>query len=299
MRIFITGATGFIGNAVAQAVRRAGHEVYGLVRTPAKAALLSQNEIFPVPGDLHDPESYRKTAESCQVLIHAAADYQSDTSAVDLKTVEALLDLSGKGPQPKSFIYTGGVWSYGNTGNTAMDESMPSSPPKHVAWRDGHEGKVLHSPHVRGVVIRPGCVYGRQGSLTADWFEPAFQKKPIRVVGNGQNRWSMVHIDDLADAYLRAVESDLRSEAFNVTDRSRFRVQEMVEAVARVCDSSSEIVYVPVAEASKKMGTLAECLALDQHVDSRKAVRRLGWQPRHGGFVDGIQAYFEAWKAYR
>jgi hypothetical protein len=54
-----------------------------------------------------------------------------------------------------------------------------------------------------------------------------------------------------------------------------------------------------VEEAARKMGDLAEALALDQHVDSRKAVRRLGWQPRHGGFLDGVATYFEAWKAHQ
>ena len=56
---------------------------------------------------------------------------------------------------------------------------------------------------------------------------------------------------------------------------------------------------MPAEEAGKAMGDFADCLALDQHVDGRKAVRLLGWQPRHGGFVDGVLEYFEAWKAHQ
>lgn len=59
---------------------------------------------------------------------------------------------------------------------------------------------------------------------------------------------------------------------------------------------AGEIQYVPVAEAAKTFGDFAECLALDQHVDGRKAARLLGWQPKHGGLADGIESYFEAWK---
>ena len=134
---------------------------------------------------------------------------------------------------------------------------------------------VLDAPGVRGLVLRPGCVYGRQGSLTALWFESAVKEKAIRIIGDGSNRWANVHLDDLGDAYVRAVESGLSGEIFNVTDRSRATVLEMAQAVARVTGYSGKIETTPVAEAAKALGTLAECLALDQHVDSRKAVKRL------------------------
>lgn len=299
MKVFVTGSTGFIGFAVAKAIRRAGHEVFGLVRTEEKGRMLSLHEIFPVRGDLLKPETYREVAEHSNVLIHAAVVYEGDTAAIDKFTVENLLSACKKGPQTKTLIFTSGVWVYGNTGFAAADETSPVTPPQHVAWRPAHEQMVLQADHVHGIVIRPGCVYGQSGSLTAMWFEPASRNESIRIVGDGRNRWTMVHVEDLADAYLRAVESRLSGEIINVTDRSRSRVQDMVEAVSSVCNHAGPIVNVPIQEASAKMGGLAECLALDQHVDSRKAVRLLGWQPRHGGFVDGINAYFEAWRAIR
>jgi nucleoside-diphosphate-sugar epimerase len=93
------------------------------------------------------------------------------------------------------------------------------------------------------------------------------------------------------------VESGLSGEAFNVADRSRATVNEMAEAAARVAGCPGAVRHVPVAEAAKKIGPYAECLAVDQHVDSRKAVRLLGWQPRHVGFVDEVGLFYEAWKA--
>src|SRR5687768_8783923 len=132
MKVFITGATGYIGFAVAQAIRRAAHDVYGLVRNAEKARMLAQHEIAPVLGDLLKPETYREIAEKCNVLIHAAVDYQVDTVAVDKRTVENLLEASKKGPQPKTLIFTSGVWSYGNTGAEMVDESTPLASPKHV-----------------------------------------------------------------------------------------------------------------------------------------------------------------------
>ncbi|MCZ6677653.1 MAG: hypothetical protein O7E52_10415 [Candidatus Poribacteria bacterium] len=72
-----------------------------------------------------------------------------------------------------------------------------------------------------------------------------------------------------------------------------------LRSAARAAEFAGEIQYVPVAEASQAMGDFAACLALDQHVDGRKAVRLLGWQPKHGGFVDEVETYFASWKAFQ
>ena len=71
----------------------------------------------------------------------------------------------------------------------------------------------------------------------------------------------------------------------------------MLAAVARVTGYAGKITWIPVSEAAKTMGDFAECLTLDQHVDSRKAVRLLGWQPRHSGFVDDAETYSMSWQA--
>jgi len=107
----------------------------------------------------------------------------------------------------------------------------------------------------------------------------------------------MVHLDDLADAYVRAAESGLAGEIFNVTDRSRCTVLEMATAAARPSGYKGEIRPTPLADARKTLGDFADALALSQHVDSGKAVRLLGWQPRHGGFLDEVDVFYRAWKA--
>jgi nucleoside-diphosphate-sugar epimerase len=107
----------------------------------------------------------------------------------------------------------------------------------------------------------------------------------------------MVHVEDLADLYVRAVESPYSGEVFNGTDRSRFTQLECARAAARAAGSNAEPVVISLDEARRALGSWAEGLALDQHVDSRKAVALLGWQPRHGGFVDGAARYYRAWRA--
>lgn len=296
MKAFITGATGYIGFSVAKALRRAGHEVYGLTRNKNKAVTLKANEIHPVIGNMQTPESYVEVAESCSLLIHAAVDYENETVKLDEKTVNTLIKLGNKGAHPKTFIYTSGCWVVGNTGLKAADETTPLNPAPSVAWRPDVEQAVLQSNAVKGLVVRPGCVYGERGGLTGMWFSGAVNGN-LSVVGDGTNHWTMIHVEDLADAYVRIAESGLNGEIFNISDRSRYTVKELAEAVARATSYEGTIEYQPVKEAVSNMGPVAEALALDQHVDSRKAVNLLDWQPKFGGFVDDAETFYKAWKA--
>ncbi len=295
MRIFVTGATGHVGFHVALAFRRAGHHVSGLTRSEAGANRLDRHEIRPVVGLLQDPGSW-KGAEDASVLVHAASDAAADMWAVDRAAVDALLALAGRGASPKTLLYTSGVWLYGSTGDRVADETTPIAPLPMSLPRAETEKRVLSAAGVRSLVMRPGCVYGYGGSLTAMWFAGA-AKGALEVVGDGHNRWATVHADDCANAYARAASSGLSGEIFNVTDRSRAPVRRLVTAAARAASFKGEIRWIPLEDARKIMGGFADALALDQHVDSRKAVARLGWQPAHGGFEDEVETYYAAWKA--
>ncbi len=296
MQVFVTGATGYVGSSVATAFRRAGHRVWGLTRTEEKARRLAQQEIEPVVGELGDPKTYADVAAECAVLVHAAFEYSANGVAKDKKAIETLIEAGRRGAKPKTLIFTSGAWVHGDTGDRMVDETTPLDPIKLVAWRPAQEQLVLEASGVRGLVIRPGCVYGGPGGLTAPWFADASAGKAPTVVGDGRSRWTMVHGDDLADAYLRVGESGLGGEVFDISDRSRATVLEMATAAACAAGYRGEIRPVPLAEVAKTMGDFAEALALNQHVDARKAVRRLGWQPRHGGFLDEVDLYYRAWR---
>ncbi|MBZ0168183.1 NAD-dependent epimerase/dehydratase [Candidatus Methylomirabilis lanthanidiphila] len=297
MKVFVTGANGYIGFNVASAFRRAGHEVWGLVRSEKKAHAIAMHEIHPVIGSMQHPESYQQIAEQCAMLIHAAVDYQADTFSLDRRTMEVLLATGTRGLQPKTVVYTSGTWVYGDTLGKTVDEGASLKPAPLIAGRPDIEQMVLKASEVRGVVVRPGCVYGRQGGLTGMWFDGPDKGRQLQVIGDGSNHWAMVHVDDLAEGYLRAAERGLGGEVFNLTDQSRSTVREMADAVARATGYTGQAQFVPADEASYILDGFAECLTLDQRVDSSKAVRLLGWQSKHPGFIDGVDTYFQSWKA--
>lgn len=299
MRVFITGATGYIGFNVAKAFRRTGHEVWGLTRSTEKAGILARNEIHPVLGSMQQPDSLKTIVADSDVIVHAAIDYQADSAALDAATVQVLLDAARQAPQPKTLIYTSGVWVYGSTNGRPADEQTPPAPARAVAWRPEVESAVLNAGGIRGLVIRPGVVYGQGGGLTGLWFDGASNGDLLRVVGDGYNHWAMVHVDDLARGYVQAAESGLAGEAFNLVDPSRATVMEMASAAARAAGYTRQLEFIPVDAAARDMGDLAEALALDQVVDAGKAARLLGWQPNHNGFAAEVDTYFKAWQAAR
>ena len=173
MRVFLTGATGFIGAAVAAALIRARHDVTALVRSSTSAARVLSYGIEPHHGDLRDPASYRQAALDADVLVHAGVEGGADRIDVDRQFVDAVA-----GP---TLLYTSVLFVLGNT--ERGDEHSPASGP-----RADHERLVLAAG---GTVIRPGMVWGEDAWLFTHplYIEP------------GLNRWPLVERDDLAELY--------------------------------------------------------------------------------------------------
>lgn len=275
MRVFLTGATGYIGGAVATALRAHGHEVAALVRPEAESKRLLDAGVFIVAGDLTTLPSISDTLGEYDVFVHTAFS-SKDPVANDKNAVDVFTAARGH------FIYTSGVWVLGNT--TKADENSKVNPLAMVAWRPGHEKQVLDSG---GAALRPGCVYGGKQSMLAEWFASAEQKKPIHIVGDGRNRWALVNLNDLADLYVRAVEQKATGVLHGIDD-SHSSLDDCAHALTANVEH--------VQPDRKKLGPFADALLIDQVVSSDKTRRKLGWSPRRT-FIDSVDEQWVEWRA--
>jgi nucleoside-diphosphate-sugar epimerase len=306
MRIFLTGATGYIGAAVLDALVRAGHDVAALVRDNEKAARVSGRGGHPVIGNLADPESFLGSAEAQDGYVHTAFDSASGRGpAIDRAVVEALLAAAKRprtagsaAPARRFLIYTSGVWVIGRS-PAPVDETALLNPIALAAWRVEHEQLVVeaNSDGLRTVVVRPGVVYGGAQGIVGDLFKQATNGL-VRVVGDGNNHWPLIYDRDLADLYARLASNEDAAGVYHANDEGDERVNDIVSAIAPYVPVRPDVRHVPIDEARQKMGAYADALALDQVVRSPRA-RALGWAPTLRSVAGSAARLLEEWRASR
>ncbi|MGN6183185.1 MAG: NAD-dependent epimerase/dehydratase family protein [Thermoanaerobaculia bacterium] len=238
MNIFLTGATGFLGSAIAAELIRGRHDVTALVRSSTSAARVLSYGIEPHHGDLRDPSTFLDVANAHDVIVHAGVESGSDRMNVDRAFVEALAS--------SKLIYTSVLFVLGNVDDG--DESSPAS-----GARAEHERIVLDAG---GAVIRPGMIHG----------EGAWLFENPMYIGDGLNRWPLVHRDDVATLYRLVVERNARG------------VFHAIAEVQRARDVFPNLEGTPLDEAREELGGFADALALDQNVRASAPVA-LGWSP--------------------
>ncbi|MBD0371131.1 MAG: SDR family oxidoreductase [Pyrinomonadaceae bacterium] len=289
MKVLLTGATGYIGSAVTDALRRAGHEVTGLARSDEAVERLKERGIQSVRGDLTDTDILSKASSEADAVIHTALPHSPEAPAVDRNAVEAILNaLEGTN---KPFIYTSGIWVYGSTGDTVATEDTPLNPTPMVAWRPYDEKLALEGAArgVRSVVIRPGIVYGGEGGIVGGMIQEAREKGIVRFVGTGDNRWPQVHVEDLAELYVLAIERAPAGTLINGTSRGSVRVRDVAEAASRAGGAGGRVEAWPLEEARKKLGAYADALALDQQVSGKRAEELLGWKAKAASLPEFLE----------
>lgn len=284
MKIFLTGATGYIGSAVAEALLAAGHTVAGLARSADAEQQLRDRGMTPVLGDLREPASLASRMTSVDGVIHAGTTNEGRT---DMDAVLAMLGALNSTGKP--FVYTSGLWVLGNTGDGPADETAPVQAPPIVAWRPALERYVLDASGVRAIVVRPGVVYGRAGGLPAMFVQSAQESGAARYIGDGMNRWPMVHVEDLGDLYVRAVENAPARTLVHAVDGPAVRVKDIAEAASFAADAGGRTEPWPIDQAMAKLGPLVDALLLDQVVSGQKAKDMLRWSPQAVGVLEDLR----------
>lgn len=323
--ILVLGATGTIGNALAQSLVRSGnHTVYGLARSPAKAKGLAVQEIIPVLGSVQEPHAFLSLLEAhpeISVVVDAAAVYGD--SALLLKLIyEAGVKRLAKYHQldvpagPKlGYVYVSGMWVHGSSHRTVSDQNAfvgtagdPTPPVNMVAWRPAIEREVL-APETRRVldtaVVRAALTYGGAAGI---WTGPlstllhAARAEPqppsVNVALDPLGTAALAHVDDIASG-IHAVIDKLPLLALSGV-YPVFDLMSQVESIAAIMQSAARafgfkgaVELVGAAEGD----VVSEAIGASVVADSGKARTILGWKPRRQGFLLGMQVYAQAWVA--
>lgn len=291
MKVFVTGAAGFIGGSVAAALVRAGHQVTGLVRDGAQLRELEKIGVAGVVGTLDDSAVLTAQARAADAVINAAS---SDHRGAVETLIEA---LAGSG---KVFLHTSGSSIVGDasggegTDQVYQEDRLPE-PTADKAKRVAIDQLVLASAArgVRSAVLCNTLIYGH-GALPRDSVQlPRLVKQArksgiVRHVGPGRNIWSNVHIDDVADLYLLALQKT-PAGTFYFVESGEASFRDMSTAIARALGMGAPQGW-PLEQAAAEWGyeMASYGLGSNSRVRGTRARTLLGWQPHRPGVLDWI-----------
>lgn len=290
MRIFITGANGFIGGAVASTLMKQGHTVRGLVRDGAKAELVAAHGVDAVVGSLDDAALLQAEARGADAVVNAASS--DHRGAVE----NLIAGLAGSG---KPLIHSSGSSivgdeAMGEPSDRIFDENTPIRPHADKIARVAIDRLVLGAPGVRSIVLCNSMIYGHALGPPAQSVQiPALMRQArgsgiARYIGRGLNRWSNVHIADVAALYVLAI-AKAPAATFMYVESGEEAIGEVVRAIAKRLDlGAAQSWPAEQAIAFWGRGTAVFSLGSNSRVRGRRATELLGWAPAHRSVIDWI-----------
>lgn len=293
MSVLVTGVTGFVGGAVARALLAAEREVVGLVRASTQAGLPAG--LWQVSGDMTAPETYRHLVDKVDAVIHTAqlrTGARLTPRAMDrLNAADRLMTTTLAQAcltAGKRFIYTGGCFNYGDHGADWIDETTPLAPSPLAVGKAAAVAR-LRGLHRRGldvVVISPGFVYGPGGNFKTAFVDMA-RKGRLRCIGAGQNYWSPVHVDDLATAYVAALEHAPAGQEYNVVDDAPLPLRSFVDHITDAM-GQPRVGSAPPLLVALLAGRPAVVSLITSYRVRNDKIRALDWTPRYPRLADGL-----------
>jgi nucleoside-diphosphate-sugar epimerase len=295
MRIFVTGATGFIGSALVPELINAGHQVLGMARSDAGAKSLIAAGAQVHRGDLDDLESLRSGAAMSDGVIHAAFNHDFSNwvanCEMDRRAIEVLGSALAGSDRP--LVITSGTGMAFTPGRPSTEEDAPNSPIPRVASEvaaasiatQGVRASVMRLPQVHDTV--------KQGLITY-LIAIARDKGVSAYLGDGLNRWPAVHLLDAAPLYRLAIENGTAGARYNAVAEEGVPLRDIAEAIGR--GLKLPVVSLSSEQADEHFGWLAAFVGFDLPASSALTQKRLGWRPTGPGLLSDLDRmrYFEA-----
>lgn len=285
MRVFVTGASGWIGSAVVPELLAGGHEVVGLARSDASAAALEQAGVVVRCGGLADLDVLRTGAEEADAVVHLAFihDDFSDMSgalAADRAAIETFVDaLAGTG---KALAIASGTLGLGVTDRPAV-ETDGLSGPRHP--RAENADLVRAAAGVRGVVVRLSPTVHGAGDhgFVAALVAAARRRGASGYVGDGSGRWNAVHRSDAARLFRLAIENAPAGSVLHAVGEEAVSHREIAELIG----AGLGLPVGPVADAAE-LGWIGPLFAMDAPASSALTQELLGWTPTGPTLADDL-----------
>jgi nucleoside-diphosphate-sugar epimerase len=287
MRVFVTGATGFIGTPVVKELIAAGHEVLGMARSHEGAKSLAALGAEVHRGSLADLDSLRNGATAADAVIHLAFVHDwskfAENCEIDRRAIEAL--GSGLAGSDRPLIVTAGAAGLAGPGQITTEDHMvpPDFPFPRVS-----EQTALSLKGVRASIMRLPQVHDtvKQGLITYA-VAVAREKRVSAYVGEGRNRWAAAHISDVARLYRLALEKNEAGAKYHAVAEEGVPLREVAEAIGRRLKVPVKSIFPE--EASAHFGWLAMFASHDLMASSEKTRKKLGWNPTGPGLIADLE----------
>lgn len=295
MKVFVTGATGFVGSAVVQELIGAGHKVIGLARSDAGAKSLVALGIQVHRGDLTDLESLRSGAAAADGVIHTAFIHDFSKFAENCEIEGRAIEVLGSALEgsKRPMLVTNGMAMLAQGRPATEEDAAPPMSPSYPRASEAVAG-TLQKSGMRASVVRLPQVHDtvKQGLVTY-LIGVARQKGVSAYVGDGLNRWAAVHVLDAARLYRLALEKQEAGARYHAVAEEGVPVRDIAQAIGR--GLKVPVVSKSAEEAAAHFGFLGMFVSRDLTASSVQTQERLGWRPTGPGLIADLDGanYFE------
>lgn len=293
MRVFVTGATGFIGSAVVKELLTAGHEVLGLARSVEKGEALAASGAQVLHGSVNDADVLRKGVASADGVIHLAFNHDFSKFVANCEDDRRVIDVLGSalvGSDRPLIVTSGTLIANTVPGQLAVEDNPPLSSASHPRAASEEAAAAAAQKGANVSVVRLPQVHDTTRAGLITWLiAVAREKKMSAYVGEGRNRWAAAHVLSVARLYRLALEKAERGAKYHAVGEEGVALRDIAETIGRRFNLPTR--SIAPEDAAAHFGWMAGFVQIDGAASSAKTQRALGWRPDGAGLLADLERF--------